>query len=65
MSTTMRIEVAKPKDKTMEAAIASRELEQNVTTETNGQFVVYYFKDITGLDMFKLGMCYHNLCNIN
>lgn len=65
MKTEMRIEVARPKDKTMDAAIASRGLEQNVTAETNGGFVVYYFKEVSGLDMFKLGMCYHNLCNIN
>lgn len=63
MKTEMRIEVAKPADKTMEAAIASRDLEQNVTTEHNGQFVVFNFKEVSGLDFFKLGMCYHNLLN--
>jgi hypothetical protein len=56
-----KIEVCKPADLTMIAAIASRELEDKVTQETNGQFVVFAFENCSGFEMFKLGLCYQNL----
>lgn len=61
--TTARIETRKPADKTMEAAIASRELDEKVKTETNGEFVVFTFENCSGLEMFKLGQCFSHLSN--
>lgn len=46
----------------MEAAIASKELEDKTTTQANGQFVVFTI-ECSPLEAFKLGMCYHNLIN--
>lgn len=59
MKTT--IEVGKPADKTMEAAIASRELEDKVTSETNGGFVTFTFHNVSGFEMFKIGQIFTHL----
>lgn len=62
LTMTTRIEIRQPADKTMIAAIASRELDEKVTTETNGAFVVFAF-ECSGLEMFKLGQCFTHLSN--
>lgn len=60
---TTKIEIGKPADKTMEAAIASRELE-GVKSESNGGFVTFTFENVSGLQMFKLGQSYSYLANL-
>lgn len=60
---TLKIEVAKPKDKTMEAAIASRELEDKTHTETNGGFVVFTI-ECSPFEAFKLGQIFTHLSNV-
>lgn len=60
-----KIELEKPKDRTMWAAIQSVKPqftdEVFVTSDTNGGFVTFNFIGFSGLEMFKIGRIYQNL----
>jgi hypothetical protein len=62
-----KIEVQKPNDRTMQAAIESVKPDYTtmdsieVIIKNNGAYVTFILSGFTGLEMFKIGRIYQNL----